>query len=80
MNINPVKINTIKDFCNPKAWAKQPIKGGPIKNPTVAQVEIIDIAIPAEYFFEVPAKEKVIGNIGAVPKPTRQKPNKADQK
>ena len=39
-----------------------------------------EIAIPGEYFFEVPAKPNVIGKIAAVPKPTKQNPINAGQK
>ena len=48
--------------------------------PTMAYVETIEIAIPGEYFLDVPANDSVVGNIAAVPKPTKQNPNKADQK
>ena len=32
------------------------------------------MAIPGEYFFELPAREKVIGNTEATPIPTKEKP------
>ena len=41
---------------------------------------MMEIAIPGEYFFDVPANANVIGKIAAVPKPTKQNPNNADQK
>ena len=40
---------------------------------------MIEIAIPGEYLFDVPANANVIGNNAAVPNPTRQNPIKADQ-
>ena len=42
--------------------------------------EIMDIAIPGEYFLEFPANVKVIGITKALPKPTSENPNIAGQK
>ena len=38
------------------------------------------MAIPGEYLSDEPAKAKVIGKIAAVPNPTKQNPQSADQK
>ena len=40
----------------------------------------MEIAIPGEYFFEKPARVKVMGTTDAVPKPTSEKPISAGQK
>ena len=40
---------------------------------------MIDIAIPGEYFFEFPAREKVIGITDDTPIPTNEKPIKTGQ-
>ncbi|MNR55554.1 hypothetical protein D3C85_1759510 [compost metagenome] len=41
---------------------------------------MIEIAIPAEYFFDAPAKAYDIGIMAAVPKPTNENPIIAGQK
>lgn len=40
---------------------------------------MIDIAMPAEYFLEVPASAYVMGIMDAVPKPTNENPAIANQ-
>ena len=72
--MSPDRINKTKAACRPKIWAKYPTNGGPISMPTIPYVEIIDMAIPGEYFFELPAKENVIGNTAETPIPTKEKP------
>ena len=79
MSKKPAITNTKKAFCKPNACARYPINGGPTNIPTILNVETMEIAIPGEYFLEVPAKAKVIGKIAAVPNPTKQNPNNAVQ-
>ena len=56
------------------------MRGGPINIPAMPYVERIDIAIPAEYFFDPVDSTNVIGITEAVPAPTRQKPASEVQK
>lgn len=48
--------------------------GGPNSIPAMTYVVTIEIAIPDEYFGDIPARVNVMGIIDAVPKPTREKP------
>ena len=40
----------------------------------------MEIAMPGEYFFELPAREKVIGKTAETPIPTRENPKSEGQK
>ena len=53
---------------------KLAINGGPKNIPAIEYVPTIEMAIPGEYFFEVPASINAIGNTAALPKPTKQNP------
>ena len=56
-----------------------PMITGPKRTPIIAYVTTIDKAMPGEYFLEVPARKKVIGNMDEVPIPTNEKPIMAGQ-
>ena len=73
--IKPERINNIKEYFNPSQWDIYPITEGPISMPTILNDAMRDIAIPGEYFADLPAKVNVMGMIDATPIPVIENPN-----